>query len=139
MIQATVEDLDLLPALTITPSIPLSNALELSYEREYTYLPVVSSKTKRLLGYLPASQLQSTTLKGNDDLVAAHYLKFRDTHSGRDFVKITPETPLETLQRFFEGGEEFAVVSDEDRRFVLGVVTKEDLEKFVKSRPSLKV
>jgi hypothetical protein len=31
--------------------------------------------------------------------------------------------------------EEFAVVTDEKRRFVLGVATVQDLEEFVKRRP----
>lgn len=55
------------------------------------------------------------------------------------------ETPLEELEQFFESetgpnGEgrekqEFAVVTDASRKFVLGVVTKGDLEEFVKRRP----
>jgi len=60
-------------------------------------------------------------------------------------------TPLEDLEAFFEGQmggdaqgqgqgqgqkQEFAVVTDEDRRFVLGVATKADLEEFVKRRPA---
>lgn len=55
------------------------------------------------------------------------------------------ETPLEELERFFEGetvgGErrekqDFAVVTDASRKFVLGVATKGDLEEFVKRRPA---
>jgi hypothetical protein len=34
-----------------------------------------------------------------------------------------------------QGGEDFAVVTDERRRFVLGVATRKDLEEFVKRRP----
>lgn len=50
------------------------------------------------------------------------------------------ETPLEELQGFFEGdgtGEkrDFAVVTDAERKFVLGVATKGDLEEFVRRRP----
>lgn len=55
-------------------------------------------------------------------------------------------TPLEELETFFEsetgpGGEkrekqQFAVVTDAARKFVLGVVTKEDLGEFVKRRPA---
>lgn len=68
---------------------------------------------------------------------------------------ITMETPLEELEAFFNGegtvggGDEnqdgegerpkqrqdFAVVTDGMRRFVLGVVTRADLEEFVKRRP----
>lgn len=52
------------------------------------------------------------------------------------------DTPLEELEAFFEGTEtggqkqEFAVVTDDDRRFVLGVATRSDLEEFVKRRPA---
>ena len=53
---------------------------------------------------------------------------------------ITMDTPLEELEGFFEGtrsGEKqnFAVVTDERRSFLLGVVTRGDLEEFVKRRP----
>lgn len=58
---------------------------------------------------------------------------------------ITMETPLEELEHFFEGEvasgqkrekQEFAVVTDASRKFVLGVATKADLEEFVKRRPA---
>lgn len=141
MSQATVEDLDLLPALTIYPSTPLVQALELSYEHEYSYLPVVSTQSKRLLGYLTAEQLRKATSNATaeNSLVRDHYIRFAKPDGQREFQKITPSTPLEDLEKFFANGEEFAVVTDIDRRFVLGVAVKEDLEKFVKNRPSLKV
>lgn len=53
------------------------------------------------------------------------------------------DTPLEELELFFNGGEdggigkqEFAVVTDERRRFVLGVATRTDLEEFARRRPA---
>ena len=52
------------------------------------------------------------------------------------------ETPLEELEMFFNGGkeggarQEFAVVTDERRRFVLGVATRVDLEEFARRRPA---
>jgi hypothetical protein len=54
------------------------------------------------------------------------------------------ETELWELEGFFEGigdlgnGEkqDFAVVTDAGRKFVLGVVTRGDLEEFVKRRPA---
>ena len=51
------------------------------------------------------------------------------------------DTPLEELESFFNGAvsgakQDFAVVTDERRRFVLGVATKSDLEEFVKRRPA---
>jgi hypothetical protein len=67
-------------------------------------------------------------------------VRFR--RKGRKYALITMETPLEDLQAFFEGkdagGErqEFAVVTDPARRFVLGVATREDLGEFVRRRPA---
>lgn len=56
---------------------------------------------------------------------------------------ITMDTPLEELEEFFNGGpngkgatQEFAVVTDERRRFVLGVATRTDLEEFARRRPA---
>ena len=59
---------------------------------------------------------------------------------------ISMDTPLEELEAFFEGSgsgsgsngvkQDFAVVTDEQRRFVLGVATRDDLEEFVKRRPA---
>ncbi|RWA03773.1 hypothetical protein EKO27_g11332 [Xylaria grammica] len=67
----------------------------------------------------------------------------RFQRKGRRYTVITMATPLEDLEAFFEGvgdshgqKQDFAVVTDEDRRFVLGVATKADLEEFVKRRPA---
>lgn len=139
---ATVEDLDPLPALTIHPSTSLAEAFDLSYERSYSYLPVVSSKTKSLLGYLTAEQLEKEASKQNVDAtqktVKEYYTKFqkaRDALGKSRFQVITPDTPLEQLEAFFNSGQGFAVITDETRKFVLGVATKEDLDRFIKHRP----
>lgn len=74
---------------------------------------------------------------------------------GKRYRVITMETTLEELEAFFRGGpttaastsaaeassgdgwqQEFAVITDENRRFVLGVATVSDLEEFVKRRPA---
>lgn len=67
----------------------------------------------------------------------------RFQRKGRTYRVITMETPLEELEGFFRGGvpegpwkQEFAVITDENRRFVLGVATVQDLEEFVKRRPA---
>ena len=57
---------------------------------------------------------------------------------------ITMETELWELEGFFENlgdyatgtKQDFAVVTDWGRKFVLGVVTRSDIEEFVKRRPS---
>ena len=60
----------------------------------------------------------------------------RFMRKGKVYKVITPDTPLEDLDDFLsEGGREFAVVTDEKRRFVLGVATRQDLENFAIRRP----
>lgn len=141
-IQATVEDLDPPPALSTSPYTPLSAALMAAYERDYTHLTVLSPTDKSLLGYISIPHLQSLLKAGtvkDSDPVENAMIKFK--RKGKKYRLITMETPLEELERFFEGeglkGEEqdFAVVTDGGRRFVLGVATKEDLVKFLDRRP----
>lgn len=85
------------------------------------------------------AQLDAGKVKPSDPVSAAmaHFER-----KGRKYKVISMATPLEELEEFFEGGggggqkQEFAVVTDEDRRFVLGVATRSDLEEFVKRRPA---
>lgn len=141
---ATVEDLDPPAALSFNPSDPISNALLAAFERDYTHLTVVSADTRSLLGYISIPHLQSLLDSGKarpEDPLSATMTRFQ--RKGRTYRVITMETPLEELEAFFRGGqpegewkEEFAVVTDEKRRFVLGVATVQDLEEFVKRRPA---
>ncbi len=75
----------------------------------------------------------------DSDPVDRAMLKFR--RKGSVYKVITMDTPLEELEDFFTGvdgaePQDFAVVTDASRRFVLGVATKGDLEEFVKRRPA---
>lgn len=122
---------------------PIGSALNAAYERDYTHLTVLDPSTKSLLGYVSAphlqSLLQSQKLKDSDPVSSA-MVKFQ--RKGRAYKTITMETSLEELEAFFEGEDgvrgkqDFAVVTDPARRFVLGVVTREDLGRFVERRPA---
>lgn len=46
---------------------------------------------------------------------------------------ITPDTSLDILDEFLKKNA-FAIVTDESRKFVLGVATRADLEEFAKRR-----
>ena len=139
-----MEDLDPPSALSCNSTDSISHALLTAFERDYTHLTVVSSETRSLLGYLsiPHLRILLQTGKVNEsDEVSKAMIKFR--RKGRIYKVITMETPLEELELFFNGGEnghngkqEFAVVTDERRRFVLGVATRTDLEEFAKRRPA---
>ncbi|KAI4957659.1 hypothetical protein J4E86_004798 [Alternaria arbusti] len=138
---ATVEDLDPPPALSIQPSDPISWALMSGLERDYTHLTVISQTNRALLGYISIPHLQQLLKEGkvkDSDPVEAAMHKFQ--RRGRRYKVITTETPLEELEEFFSGGvdgsgkQEFAVVTDASRKFVLGVATRADLENFAKRR-----
>lgn len=113
-----------------------------AFERDYTHLTVVSQENRALLGYLSIPRLKELLKEGKvqeSDPVEKAMLKFRRKRGV--YKVITMDTPLEELEEFFNGGpdgsspQEFAVVTDVSRRFVLGVATKADLEEFVKRRP----
>lgn len=66
---ATIEDLDIAPAISINPTTLLEVAIEISYENEFSYLPVIHEVNRKLLGILNVgslrtnpSQLKKTTL-----------------------------------------------------------------------------
>ena len=112
-----------------------------AYERDYSHLTVISSENRALLGYLSIPRLKDqlkSEIVTESDPVEKAMQRFR--RKGRVYKVITMETPLEELEEFFEGisdgsKQDFAVVSDWNRRFVLGVATKWDLEEFVRRRP----
>lgn len=116
-----------------------------AFERDYTHLTVVSPDNRALVGYLSIPRLKDLLASGairESDPVEKAMMKFE--RKGKKYRVITMDTPLEDLEAFFEGIEEggsgakqdFAVVTDEERKFVLGVSTKTDLEEFVKRRPA---
>ncbi len=128
-------------ALSVTPSDPISLALISAFERDYTHLTIVAADTRALVGYIAIPQLQALLDSGSvrpDDEIRRAMLRFQ--RKGKKYRVITMETPLEELEEFFQGGatgqkQDFAVITDERRRFVLGVATAQDLEEFVKRRP----
>ncbi|BGP19626.1 hypothetical protein JCM10213_000083 [Rhodosporidiobolus nylandii] len=144
---ATVEDLQLSPALVLPISTPVSTALQLAFERDFSILPLHSSTSRaELLGWLDVEALKPLAEKGQvgweatlEELQekkegAAPVKRFRRE---REYKVITPDTPLEELEAFFSSQaaeSSFALVTDAARKFVLGLVTREDLSKFTARR-----
>ena len=138
-----IQDLDPPPAFSISPHAAIASALMNAYERDYTHLTVVADDNRALLGYISMPRLKELLKAGTvteNDTIEQAMQKFR--RKGRKYRVITMDTPLEELEQFFNGGvdgkspQEFAVVTDATRKFVLGVATKTDLEEFVKRRPA---
>lgn len=138
-----MEDLDPPPALSISATDKISYALLRAFENDYTHLTITNPENRALEGYLSIprlkSQLQEGKLKDTDEVSSAMQ---RFQRKGRKYRVITMDTPLEELEAFFEGEldgkggakQDFAVVTDGSRRFVLGVATKDDLKNFVDRR-----
>jgi len=133
---AVVEDLQLPPAFAIPQDERLSRAIEMAYERDFSHIPVLS-KDRKPLGYLDVTSLKSRWEAGDANLnpneeVLAHITKFIRSAS-HPYTLITPATPLAELEAFLHENI-FAIVTDHSRKFVLGVATGQDLEKFVSRR-----
>lgn len=113
-----------------------------AFERDYTHLTVINPSDKSLLGYISTPTLrkllESHQVRDSDPVEKA-MVRFK--RKGNAYKLITMETPLQLLEAFFDGDgtgakQDFAVVTDPARRFVLGVVTKGDLDEFVRRRPA---
>lgn len=106
-------------------------------------MTVIDSNNRALLGYISIPKLREALeehkVKETDPVKSAMQ-KFR--RAGTPYKVITLDTPLEELELFFDEGadgeskQDFAVVTDPHRKFVLGVATKSDLEEFVRRRPA---
>ncbi|TDL24590.1 hypothetical protein BD410DRAFT_896781 [Rickenella mellea] len=131
---AVVEDLQLPPAFALPHNELISRAIELAYERDFSYIPVLSRERKPL-GYLDVPALKAKWEAGTaapSDGVIKHMTKFQRGTS-QPYKLITPSTPLDELEEFLEHNG-FALVTDDNRKFVLAVVTQQDLENFVSRR-----
>ncbi|PIL27595.1 hypothetical protein GSI_10746 [Ganoderma sinense ZZ0214-1] len=130
---AVVEDLQLPPAFSLPSDEAISRAIEMAYERDFSHIPVLDRKRK-LLGYIDVAALKSKWEAGEadpSDDVEKYMTRFKRT--GTTYTVIAPSTPLAELEDFLSRNI-FAIVTDWDRKFVLGVVTSQDLENFVSRR-----
>lgn len=164
---ATVEDLDIKPAISINPTTPLHEALEIAYEYEFTYLPVIDERNKKLLGIFNVEELSNSKAREGktyrEPIVKNYMLWFHQSTRERYeedyknklrtnntsvkatikglgnkmYTVITPLTPLEKLAEFFNKGNFFAIVTNAEGSFVYGVATPEDLTRYEQSRPRL--
>ncbi|GAA6008103.1 hypothetical protein JCM11491_001886 [Sporobolomyces phaffii] len=148
---AVVEDLQLSPALVLPTSTSVGTALQLAYERDFSILPLSDPSTRQLLGWISIDEvkqlaqsneldLDSSLAQLNDKTESAPKSPVRHFTKARAYTVITPDTSLEQLEKFFSEqdqlpcGVRFALVTDAARKFTLGVVTADDLQKFTQRR-----
>ncbi|KAI7825302.1 tryptophan synthase beta subunit-like PLP-dependent enzyme, partial [Gamsiella multidivaricata] len=139
---ASVEDLQLPAAVTIPPTATVGYALDLMLTREFSQLPVINPTNRKLMGYISLTSLTTLMEDGRaqeSDLVSKWMYSFlkkgKKGGAPSTYETITPNTPLADLSKFFEK-HSFAVVTDDDRRWCLGVATKYDLMTFLNRRQS---
>ncbi|PWZ00745.1 hypothetical protein BCV70DRAFT_200006 [Testicularia cyperi] len=134
---ATVEDLQVPPAISVPRSTPISSALRVALDHDYSQLPLVSDKNRKLLGYVQVPNLQAGVDQGKaDQPVSTMMTKFsaKSSENGAaTYTVITPDTGLAELELFLQA-QPFAFITDPGRAFVLGVATQEDLTKYVTRR-----
>ncbi|KAH9942827.1 hypothetical protein B0H21DRAFT_695951 [Amylocystis lapponica] len=131
---AVVEDLQLPPAFALPAGEPISRAIELAYERDFSHIPVLD-RHRKPIGYVDVAALKARWEAGKadpDDKVLQYLTKFKRSPS-QPYTLITPETPLAELEAFLQNSI-FALVTDGARKFVLAVATSQDLLNFVSRR-----
>lgn len=100
---ASVEDLQLPAAVTTSPKATLSHALDLMLDREFSHLPVISSKNRKLVGYISLAALKAHLEDGSaslNDPVDKWMFRFnrrQGSGHGQKYEVITPDTPLSQL------------------------------------------
>ncbi|KAF9561439.1 hypothetical protein CPC08DRAFT_635378 [Agrocybe pediades] len=131
---AVVEDLQLPPAFSVSSNEAISRAIEQAYERDFSHIPVLD-RNRRPLGYVDVAKLKQKWEAGQanpDDKVSQYMTRFKRT-SSEPYTVITPLSPLSELEEFLKSNI-FALVTDHNRKFVLGLATAHDLENFVSRR-----
>lgn len=149
---ATVEDLDIRPALSINPLATVKRATAIAFENEFSHLPVIHENHKKLLGVFSVENARGEHVKDSMLWFSKNgKAKYElETHFGqtppnlkimkptkKSFTVLTPMTLLEDLARFFEKGTYFAIITNGEGNLVYGVVTPDDLKAFEKARPHL--
>lgn len=141
---ATVEDLQLSPAVSVPTTATIANALDVAFDHDYEQLPVLSSKNgeRKLVGYLDIKKLRSEVESGKLEKtqgVLNVMVKFggakrkEGSNTSSTFTLISPETGLGELEAFL-ATYPFALVTDASRSFVLAVATRDDLQKYAQRR-----
>ncbi|KAI8371432.1 cystathionine beta-synthase [Radiomyces spectabilis] len=123
---ATVGDLQLKPAVTITAETSCKDAIELMQKYGFDQLPVTSEPKRRLQGLVTMGNILSRIASGRAaPSSAVTEVMYHFNRSSNKFQLITVHTPLEHLTRFFENHSSVLVTTEEGE--VKHVVTKVDL------------
>ncbi|KAF9580767.1 hypothetical protein BGW38_002452 [Lunasporangiospora selenospora] len=134
---ATVADLHLKAAVTVTSESPCREAILLMEHNGFDQLPVTSAKNGSVVGLVTLGNLLSRIASGRvqiDGKVRDVMFKFQKK-SGTKFVEISDETPLEDLTAFFEKNSA-GVVTERGSWKAKAVITKVDLVSYLVKKSS---
>jgi cystathionine beta-synthase len=128
---ATVRDLGLKAAVTVTDTSPCREAIVLMEQNAFDQLPVVSTQNGRLVGLVTLGNLLSRIASGRVG-VDGHVrdVMFRFQKIGTHFTEITDDTRLESLAAFFEKNSS-GIVTERGGFKVKAVITKVDLVSYL--------
>ncbi|QRV88512.1 cystathionine beta-synthase [Ceratobasidium sp. AG-Ba] len=128
------QDLQLPPAFALSEHERVEKAVQLAYDRDFSYIPVLDTRRKPV-GYIDVGRLKSKWEAGtaNPSDTLGNFMAHFKRGTAVPYTVITPETSLEELEEFLEKND-FAIVTDPDRKFVLALATKDDLTNFVTRR-----
>jgi cystathionine beta-synthase len=130
-----VSELKLETPLTVQPTLPIGECIEILKKQAIDQLPVVSSDGE-ILGVVTLGNLTSLMVQGRatstDPVSKAIY---------RQFKQIDPKTPLSTVSRIFDSDHFALVVSSQkcftslteytEKKVVFGLVTRIDLLNYI--------
>ncbi|CCH40783.1 Cystathionine beta synthase [Wickerhamomyces ciferrii] len=138
---ATIKSLNLKPVVAVKSNTKVQEVVKILKEYGFDQLPILSPKTEKLIGLITLSKLLSSLSSNSitiNDSIEDIFLDFRKLNNFDDvnifnenkskkkkFIKITEETNLNELKKFFEKNAS-AVVTDKDYK-PIHVVTKVDL------------
>ncbi|TPX50144.1 hypothetical protein SeMB42_g00154 [Synchytrium endobioticum] len=132
---ASVEDLQLPAAVSIMETQSIAEARDIMIQRDFSYMPVISSKRK-MVGFVSLGSIEAhLAARDINKSQSVSTVAFR-TKREKEFKLITPSTPLVELDSFFVS-HPAAFVTDEEGMFPLAVCTKFDLINFLSRRGSM--
>lgn len=136
-----IKSLNLKPVVTVHSDEKVEKVIKILKENGFDQLPVLSPKTDKLIGLITLSKLLSSLSSNQstiNDKIESIIIDFRKLNnfddvnifnenksSKKKFFKITQETTLGELKKFFEKNASAVVTDDEFRP--IHVVTKVDL------------
>ncbi|KAJ3342656.1 hypothetical protein HDU93_001636 [Gonapodya sp. JEL0774] len=128
---ATIRDLRLPQAVTVSEKATLKEAVEILESGGFDQVPVVAAGG-RMVGMVTLGNVLSRVsrhLSSLSDPVSACSFKF-DTRPGK-FVEFTPDSSLDSLGEFFEHHSSAVVTEGGKKGSIVHVVTKIDLVKYL--------